>query len=118
MQDWLHDVFGGDIEALNEEGRALSPDYIWRNKLWDLKTPDKTNHNTLEKRIGHGIKQIFSSSRGKSAGGLIVDLSQCGYSFEDGSRLAVEKAVKKSKGVFDLIVKKNDRYVVYRINKK
>ena len=117
MQDWLYDTFGGDIRALNDTGDVLCPDYCWRNKLWDLKTLKTGKENTVEKRLGHGIKQIFLSPRDNAAGGLIVDYSLSPIQFDDAVRISIEKARKKAKGDFDLIVKKDEEYSIFRIHK-
>lgn len=55
---WIHHTLGGDIKV-NEEIHIkdhLNPDYLWNNKLWDLKTPEKiSGANSLTRT---GIKQI------------------------------------------------------------
>lgn len=70
MAQWLHDNFGGDIVLLNESNMAevKTADYLWRGKLWDLKTI--TSEKAANSALRHGIKQIE-----ENPGGIIFDFS-------------------------------------------
>lgn len=65
---WLHDHLGGDIVLLNEvnEDHQKTADYLWRGKLWDLKST--STEKAANSAIRHGIKQIE-----KNPGGIILD---------------------------------------------
>ena len=74
---WLHDNLGGDIVLLNEINETLqkTPDYIWRERLWDLKTI--SSEKAANSAVRHGIKQIE-----KNPGGIILDFGEQGFSQE------------------------------------
>lgn len=65
---WLHEMFGGDIHLLDEvnKDKVQTPDYIWREKLWDLKTA--TTEKAADAAIRHGLKQI-----NRNPGGIFLD---------------------------------------------
>ena len=65
---WLHKMFGGDIHLLDEvnKDKVQTPDYIWRGKLWDLKTA--TTEKAADAAIRHGLKQI-----NRNPGGIFLD---------------------------------------------
>lgn len=65
---WLHKMFGGDIRLLDEvnKDKVQTPDYIWRGKLWDLKTA--TTEKSANSAIRHGLRQIWNNP-----GGIILD---------------------------------------------
>ena len=68
IAQWLHDHLGGDIVLLNEvnEDHQKTADYLWRGKLWDLKST--STEKAANSAIRHGIKQIE-----KNPGGIILD---------------------------------------------
>lgn len=68
FSEWLHKMFGGDIHLLNEanQDKVQTPDYIWRGKLWDLKTA--TTEKAADAAIRHGLKQI-----NENPGGIFLD---------------------------------------------
>lgn len=65
---WLHDHLGGDIELLTEvnEDHRKTADYLWRNRLWDLK--NTTSEKAVNSALRHGIKQIE-----ENPGGIILN---------------------------------------------
>lgn len=68
ISQWIHDTYGGDIVLLSESAnmREKRADYLWRGKLWDLKTP--SSPKAADDRIRHGAKQIQ-----ENPGGIILD---------------------------------------------
>ena len=68
---WLHDHLGGDIVLLNEANnyKAMTPDYIWNGKLWDLKTA--STEKSANSAVRHGLKQIQ-----ENPGGIILNYGQ------------------------------------------
>lgn len=66
---FLHDTFGGDIHVLEPENlnNVKTPDYLWRGKLWDLKTThtDKAARSATQS----GLKQIKPNP-----GGIIINM--------------------------------------------
>lgn len=72
---WLHNEFGGDIHLLSEskEDGVKMPDYIWNEKMWDLKIiSSEKAANTAIKRGQTQIK--------KNPGGIILDLKEKEFS--------------------------------------
>lgn len=69
VANWLHKTFGGNIRLLTEaEQRSVkTPDYLWNQKLWDLKRTHSING--ADKLLQTGIKQIKDNP-----GGVILDV--------------------------------------------
>ena len=65
---WLHKMFGGDLHLLDEvnQDKVQTPDYVWRGKLWDLKTV--STEKAADAAIRHGLKQI-----NENPGGIFLD---------------------------------------------
>ena len=55
VASWIHDNLGGNIMLLNEvqEVGVKTPDYVWREKLWDLKTT--TTAKSANSAVRHGL---------------------------------------------------------------
>lgn len=73
MAQWLHDTLGGDIKLLTEAGNSgidgvKTPDYLWCDKLWELKNPSSMNR--IDKGLHDGLKQIQNNP-----GGVILNVS-------------------------------------------
>lgn len=66
IADMIHRTFGGDIIVRREIPGVENADYLWRELLWELKTP--ISENNLNKLIQKGLSQIF-----QSPGGIVVD---------------------------------------------
>lgn len=68
MANWLHDTFGGDIKLLTEANaqRVKTADYLWREKLWDLKTA------STEKAANFAVRKGLIQIRG-NPGDIILD---------------------------------------------
>ena len=74
---WLHDHLGGDIVLLNEANnyKAMTPDYLWNGKMWDLKTA--STEKSANSAVRHGLKQIQ-----KNPGGIILNYGENAISVE------------------------------------
>lgn len=74
---WLYAHLGGDIVLLNEANnyKAMTPDYIWNDKLWDLKTV--STEKSANSAVRHGLKQIQ-----ENPGGIILNYEQNTISLE------------------------------------
>ena len=110
FQALIHSLFGGDITALNSNNYpSRSPDFIWNNKLWELKTPQGAKN--LNKLIETAIIQISSNTRRLPPGGIFLDLSNVG----DETKMFIEEAMHriawKADFSLDLLVIKNGRLV-------
>lgn len=77
IAQWLHDNLGGDITLLREanEDKVKTPDYLWNEKLWDLKTI--SSEKAANSAVRHGIAQIQANP-----GGIILDLGDLDFSEE------------------------------------
>ena len=69
MAEWICRTFGGDVRLLKEsEQRGVkTPDYVWREKNWELKTAHSING--ADKSLQHALKQIQDNP-----GGVILNL--------------------------------------------
>lgn len=113
MADWLHKTFGGNIILLGESNMKPDPDYLWNEKLWDLKTPDKANRNTFEKRVRHGLKQIA-----ENPGGLIIDAGKMPFdTYNEAESFILRTLQKKAKYTVDCVIKRKETFAVKRIKK-
>lgn len=75
----IHKTFGGDIKLINsnnhqEDGK--SPDFIWNNEMWELKSPG--SQNSVSKRTEKGLHQIS-----KNPGGIIIQINSNEMSIDD-----------------------------------
>lgn len=61
---WIHDNLGGDILLLNESNitHEKTADYLWKNRLWDLKST--SSEKSANSAIRHGLQQIRSNPGG------------------------------------------------------
>lgn len=51
--EWLHNKYGGDIHIQQEHTGREYPDYIWRGKLWELKSPKSQDGTNSALRKGY-----------------------------------------------------------------
>ena len=77
IAQWLHDNLGGDVTLLREvnEDKVKTPDYLWNEKLWDLKTI--SSEKAANSAVRHGFAQIQANP-----GGIILDLGDLDFSEE------------------------------------
>ena len=69
---FLRDMFGGDVhvrKAQPESEGIKYCDFIWKSKLWELKSPESIKRT--DRAVGDGLSQIK-----KNPGGVILDF-QC-----------------------------------------
>ena len=78
MAQWLHDNLGGDIALLREanKDKIKTPDFLWNEKLWDLKTI--SNEKAANSAVRHGLAQIQTNP-----GGIILNLGNQDFSKEE-----------------------------------
>ena len=75
--DLIHNVFGGDIYAIEHTNYDYSTaDYIWNEAYWELKNPESLSG--IDQLVRKGIKQIA-----KDPGGLIIDIGDYHFSIDD-----------------------------------
>ena len=112
---WLKDTFGGEIrvvKALNKYKEG-TPDYIWNNKQWELKSP--SSKNAIDKRMQKAGHQL-----GASGGGMVIDITNVkNLSIQEITEFIAEKLPKRAKGDIDLIIVKDAKLInVMRYKKK
>ena len=83
--NWLFSKFGGDLRFLaeNNPDGTSNPDYLWRGKLWDLKTPEMPSG--VDKLTRKGLHQIARNS-----GGIVMDVKNLDLTINQ-----IESGVKK-----------------------
>lgn len=102
VADTIHKNFGGDIQ-LNAENKAHNPDYTWRGKLWELKTPE--SENSIGKRIQDGLRQIR-----ENPGGIICDVKRLkGISQERVEEIITNRMYQSLRGQADVIILNDDK---------
>lgn len=110
MAKFLHETFGGDILLYKEKNNQLNPDYLWRGKLWDLKTPEK---GVSDSGIRHGLKQIKDNP-----GGLIIDFRKIEFNIKQVFSKLDDRVNRSSvKKVDVMLIDKNKKIKVYRYKK-
>ena len=110
MRDYLFNVFGGDIHCINKDlYDGLSPDYIWNNKLWELKTPEE--ENGIRRLTEKGLKQITTPSIDYPAGGIIVDLSRNSATDEYAADQIIKRVAQQSTTSVDVIIVRDGNIV-------
>lgn len=110
MGKWLKETFGGDIvyrsEANKPEG-IKQPDYLWRGKLWDLKTV--STEKSANSAIRKGLKQINSNP-----GGILLDYTGHEVDHEKLGSVIRERMKWHPNAVADIIIKEGERFTVIR----
>ncbi len=101
IADWLIQTFGGNVMFLNRLKRwpQKSPDFLWRGKLWDLKTPKERTENAVRKCLQSGKEQIAPEP-----GGVIMDLDKCGMGLTEAEQYITREAERNKKFGFDVII--------------
>lgn len=110
--DWLLNTYGGNIHLLKEVDidKIKTPDFLWNEKLWDLK--NISTAKAAESAVRKGLKQIS-----KNPGGIILDVSDNTISFED-IMFYVNTRMNRSKNFdIDIIVKNHDSIKIVRYKK-
>lgn len=88
---WLQETFGGDIKLLNESSvpDEKKADYLWKNRLWDLK--NTSTSKAADSALRSGLKQIIDNP-----GGIILDYGTNNIILDEVLRV-VESRMKRGK---------------------
>lgn len=100
---WLHENLGGDIVLLNEANnyKAMTPDYLWNRKMWDLKTV--STEKSANSAVRHGLKQIQ-----ENPGGIILNYEQNKISVELLKDILQKRLNASATQDVDIVVLAND----------
>lgn len=100
---WLHENLGGDIVLLNEANnyKAMTPDYLWNRKMWDLKTV--STEKSANSAVRHGLKQIQ-----ENPGGIILNYEQNKISVELLKDVLQKRLNASATQDVDIVVLAND----------
>ncbi len=96
---WLHDMLGGDVILLaeSENYQERRADYLWRGRLWDLKSP--TTIKAADNSVRYGIKQIMTNP-----GGIILDYKQNQFDMTELERIITNRAKRANLESFDIMI--------------
>lgn len=114
MASLMADSFGGEVRMLAESNPAgtKNPDYLWRGKAWELKTPKQLNG--VDKLVRTGIKQIS-----KNPGGIIIDARQLSASHEAIVEAIFHRIWRSASGQMDVVLfEQGEKAKVYRYRKR
>lgn len=99
VASWIHNNLGGDIVLLNEaqEIGVKTPDYVWREKHWDLKTT--TTAKSANSAVRHGLKQIR-----ENPGGIILDYKNNEVSIDELYTVLQKRLSASAQFAVDIII--------------
>ena len=109
----IHKTFGGNITIPKERNAEYvkNPDYVWKDKLWDLKT--LTTEKSADTAIRKGLRQIA-----ENPGGIIIDYRGKNISIDRFEEVMDRRMARSAKGTTDiLVILKNNEFRVYRYKK-
>ena len=106
---WLHNNFGGDIIGLKDVNKdhIKTPDYLWRGKLWDLKT--LTSATAANSAVRKGLQQTVGNP-----GGVILNYGKTKFDLEKAV-MQIENRIRQSKkfnSSFDIMIISNDKLLL------
>ncbi len=106
---WLYDIFGGDIKLLAENGNEgeKNPDYLWNNKLWDLKTV--STENAANSALKKAMLQIKNNP-----GGAILYYEKYTPNMQLLKKVIDERMKWKHIGEMDVIIKEPEGVHIIR----
>lgn len=116
MGTWLHAVFGGNVILLKENTQyygVKTPDFLWNDAFWEMKRLSTNNQNTINGRIRKAFEQIDSNR-----GGVIIDITNSKLTMEQAKHNITKSALRRVRGVTDVIIKKGQSYSIFRIKKE
>lgn len=101
--EWLLNTFGGDIVLLKEANvrKIKTPDYLWNNKLWELK--DVSSVNSADQQLRYALKQIQNNP-----GGVILNL-KTDIDTESLRKQLYRRALRSGIEEFDIMLLSGDK---------
>lgn len=113
VAELLHKKFGGDITILNEVNQQSikTADYLWNDKLWDLKKA--TTEKSADSAVRKGIKQIH-----ENPGGIILDYRGNEISMEKLMEIVDRRVIRGQIKELDIMVIQTEELIsIYRYKK-
>lgn len=117
IAELIHQTFGGDITLLTEinDQHIKTPDYIWRGKLWELKS--LKSESGFDSAVRSALHQIE-----ENPGGIIIDLKDSDISILSDSALfkvenRIRRSSKKQTQTDVMFLMKNGNMKIYRYKK-
>lgn len=101
---WLHAVLGGDIKLLNESNISgvKRADYLWKNRLWDLKSV--SSPSSADSALRSGIKQIFGNP-----GGIILDYGKTDINLDSVVSIVSRRMMRSKRISADVMIVSNNK---------
>lgn len=114
VAETLHSVLGGDIQLLEELNTPWKkrPDFIWREKLWELKII--SSEKAADRAIRKGIKQIA-----KNPGGIILDLDTDAFDYKVCKSFIIRRLKRSAldKNIDIIILRREKLFSILRYKK-
>ena len=106
IAEWLHETYGGDITLVAESTDCgeKRPDYIWHEKMWELKSP--STEKAVDSAVRSALKQI-----NKNPGGIVLDFGENIFSIGAVEEAIGNRLARNSEFVVDVILRANDSVV-------
>lgn len=110
----LNSILGGYITLLEEVNTpgTKRPDYVWRGKMWELKTV--SSEKAADRAMRKGVKQIA-----KNPGGIILNFGTNVFSTKRCKNVIIDRLKRSEiKTTIDIIVLKQDKiFNIFRYKK-
>lgn len=105
----IHKLFGGNLVLRSEdtEEGEYNPDYLWNDKLWDLKTT--TTEKSANSALRHGLQQIASNP-----GGIILNFEDRKIVYEELLDVIEKRMHWNRLKRVDILILLQDEYRVLR----
>ena len=105
VAQWLHDNLGGNIVLLQENlGGAKKADYLWREKLWELK--NVSSAKAADSAVRTAIKQIS-----ENPGGIIIYCTDNKIKFAELQRIVDARMKRSGKFQTDILMIMEDELI-------
>lgn len=100
ISQWLYNTYGGNIRLLGESNviGKKTPDYIWNEKLWELK--NITTLKSADTAIRKAVKQIA-----ENPGGIILNCSDFDIDLDSLIKSVMYRIRRSSSFDLDIIIK-------------
>ena len=114
VASYLHDTFGGNIVLKSKDEKNPCADFLWNEKLWELKTPDlPISSGAIKQNVRTALHQTM-----ENPGGIILELLDEQYPIEEAIAAAEYRIGRSARNSIDLmILRKGKAEIVLRYKK-